>query len=463
MERKKVCIQGLGFVGFAMSVAVANARDALNDLPLYNVVGIDLPNEEGNEKVTKINEGSFPISCNDESLKAAYQNCLENGNLKASTNNEEFNDADIVIVDINLDVLIKGEDSEVDFSNLEGAIKTVSERIKSDTLVIIETTVPPGTTENIIYPILKNSFTKRYGIEYKPIVAHSYERVMPGPNYLSSITNFWRVYAGIDKYSSKKCREFLTTIINTKDFEMNELSSTTASELSKVLENSYRAANIAFIQEWGLFSQSIGINIFEVIEAIKIRPTHSNIRKPGIGVGGYCLTKDPLMGFVSSNQIFNKSSTSFPITSKSVEINSLMPRNTFDMCVNSLNCISSSTRVLILGISYRDQVGDTRYSASIQLARMFLEKNIKINTHDPMVLSSVPKEIGFLNKLPHPSGYDAIIFTVSHLYYKELNLPAWLKDYKGIIIDSNNVLKAEDINNLTNMDLSIKVIGRGDL
>ena len=118
---------------------------------------------------------------------------------------------------------------------------------------------------------------------------------MPGKNYFDSIVNYWRVYAGIDDESAKKCEKFLKKIINTKDYPLTRLSDTTSSETAKVLENSYRAANIAFIEEWGRFAEDIGIDIFEIIESIRMRPTHSNIRQPGFGVGGYCLTKDPIL------------------------------------------------------------------------------------------------------------------------------------------------------------------------
>ena len=461
--KQKVCIQGLGFVGFAMAIAVANARDPKSNLPLYDVMGVDLPTDEGQKKIEDINNGNFPINCNDEELKTAYKECLKEGNFKASVNPDDFQDADVVIIDINLDVSIKGKHSEVNFSPLEKAINTLGLKINKNTLVIVETTVPPGTTERIIYPILKKRLSDRFNNKCIPKLAHSYERVMPGPEYLSSIINFWRVYSGINKESSEECKKFLSTIINTRDYALTELSSTTASELSKVIENSYRAANIAFIHEWGVFAEEIGVNIFEVINAIKIRPTHSNIKRPGLGVGGYCLTKDPLMGFVSSNQLFKKPDLDFPLTEQSVYINSYMPRHTLDTTIDNIREISSATKILILGLTYRDQVGDTRYSASIELARMFRERKIRINTHDPMVNEIVPSELSFLKELPNPSEYEAIIFTVAHIYYKNLILEEWLKNYEGLIVDSNNVLNEKNIINLSKMNMSLKIIGRGDL
>ena len=121
---------------------------------------------------------------------------------------------------------------------------------------------------------------------------------MPGKNYLDSLINAQRVYAGLNKRSESSCKKFFSKIINTKKYPLQKLNSIEECETAKLLENSYRAINIAFIEEWGIFAENIGVNLFEVLNAIKIRPTHSNIRKPGLGVGGYCLTKDPLMGYV---------------------------------------------------------------------------------------------------------------------------------------------------------------------
>ena len=128
---------------------------------------------------------------------------------------------------------------------------------------------------------------------------------MPGPDYLDSIINNWRVFSGHSSKSANLCESFLSTIIDTNKYPLTKLSSITSSELSKIMENSYRAVNIAFIEEWARFSEKIGANTFEIINAIRKRPTHNNIRQPGFGVGGYCLTKDPFFASLSARQLFN--------------------------------------------------------------------------------------------------------------------------------------------------------------
>ena len=161
-------------------------------------------------------------------------------------------------------------------------------------LVILETTVPPGTCERVVAPELAAALQRR-GLQRDAfLLAHSYERVMPGEDYLASITHFWRVYAGHTPEAADACERFLAQVINVDEYPLTRLASTTASEIAKVMENSYRATNIAFIEEWARFAEAVGVDLFGVINAIRVRPTHSNIRQPGFGVGGYCLTKDLL-------------------------------------------------------------------------------------------------------------------------------------------------------------------------
>ncbi len=456
---KTVVIQGLGFVGLAMSVAVASAKDKKNR-NIYRVIGLELPNKLGMKKVSDINAGNFPIKSTDKTLEKAFEECVKIGNLSASTNPEVISEADYIIVDINLDVDTSKERGSIDFSGFKNAIKTISKHIKNDALLIIETTVPPGTTEKIVYPIIKNEFLKKYPNNTSPLVAYSYERVMPGPNYFNSIKNFWRVYAGIDAISSIKCRDFLESIINTDKYELRDVKNTTASETAKIMENSFRALNIAFIDEWSKFAEIAKIDLFDVISAIRVRPTHRNIMNPGLGVGGYCLTKDPLMGMISLDQIYNKKSD-FPLSKMSIDINKNMPNNTLKLVERNLQ--NFDKKILVLGITYLEDVGDIRFSASEQLINLLLEKDLQVDCYDPMINYSTCKGVNVLKNLPKAFDYSAIILTVKHSKFKELNFQDWLKNFPGILIDSNNILSKMELDNLKNSGIKVKAIGRGYL
>ena len=160
------------------------------------------------------------------------------------------------------------------------AISTIGMKCKEEVL-ISETTVPPGTVK-ILYIQFYKKFKER-GLSTNLLkVAHSYERVMPGPDYINSIRNYPRVYSGINEKSANAAESFLKTIIDTSICELTRLESTTATEMAKVLENSYRASNIAFAVEWSRFAEEAGVNLWEVVNAIRVRKTHSNLMYPGI-------------------------------------------------------------------------------------------------------------------------------------------------------------------------------------
>src|SRR5205085_2799389 len=143
--------------------------------------------------------------------------------------------------------------------------------------------VPPGTSGKIVKPLLEESLEKR-GLPIDQLKeGHSYERVMPGPKYVDSIQNFYRVFSGVDEKSAAAAEAFLRTVIRTDEYPLTRLGNTHATEMAKVLENSYRAMNIAFMVEWSRFAEEAGVDIYEVVNAIRMRPTHKNIMLPGLG------------------------------------------------------------------------------------------------------------------------------------------------------------------------------------
>ena len=157
---KKVFIQGLGFVGSAMVTAVAASKDSENK-PRYKVIGVDLNNEVGNERAISINKGIFPLPTSDERLRKTLLQCQKEGNIEATTEQNRFNEADIIVVDIPLDIPFLEEKPILKFEKFEEAIRNLGSQVKKDTLIIIETTVPPGTCEKIVIPALEEELKKR--------------------------------------------------------------------------------------------------------------------------------------------------------------------------------------------------------------------------------------------------------------------------------------------------------------
>ena len=421
----KVCVQGLGFVGAAMATAVATAR-SLNEEPLFEVIGIDLPSSSGQARIDAINSGRFPFRTIDRDLQKATWEAFERGNLRATSEPSEFANASIVIVDVDLSIRFTDENPSLQLENFQKAIQTIGQFISEDTLVLIESTVPPGTCEKIVLPILQEKFLGRGFNPAEVLLAHSYERVMPGPDYLRSLTHMWRVFAATSEPASARCREFLSSVVHTDEFPLTELSTTTASETAKVLENTYRAINIAFIDEWSGFAEKAGIDLFEVIGAIQQRPTHRNIRYPGLGIGGYCLTKDPAFAPAAARELFGVN-CSFPFVSQYLATAQSMPLHAVNRFLELLDDQIQQPKVLLCGLAYRPGVSDTRYSPSETVYDYLIQKGADVSVHDPLVEYWKEENLSVPAKLPDPRNFDGIFFAVPHQEYKTLDLENFLQ------------------------------------
>lgn len=459
-KRKTVCVQGLGFVGAAMSVAIASARDSKGK-PIYNVIGIDMPGEAGYKKVASINEGVFPFENSDKNLEKKLKEASETVNLLATTDKENFRMADIVVVDINLDVKYHEDGCPyLDLSLFEDAMRSIGSRIKEHALILVETTVPPGTCERVIKPIITDEFNKR-GLKGSPHIAHSYERVMPGNNYLDSIVNYWRVYSGIDEESADICKKFLKSVIRTDEYPLTRLKNTTSTETAKVLENSYRATTIAFMEEWGRFAEAVDVDMFEIVDAIRMRPTHSNMRQPGFGVGGYCLTKDPYFAMLASYKLFKRDDLEFPFSTMAVRYNNKMPIVSVDY-IDALLGGLKSKKILLLGISYRQDVGDTRYSPSEIFAKEVIKRGGILTYEDPLVAKWTEMDVDIPTDIPPFNNYDAVVFAVQHKQYENIDFTQIQSNKKILIFDANRVLTDSQIEAInTNSSLYFESIGRG--
>jgi UDP-N-acetyl-D-glucosamine dehydrogenase len=464
--KKVVVVQGLGFVGSVMGLVVANALTEE-----YAVIGIDLPTPQSYWKIRSINEGTFPVIASDPKIEIYYQNALKKKNYFATFDAHAYSKADIVVVDINLDV--KKQSSEkndlegytVDLTPFKKAIEAIGTNCKEDVLVLVETTVPPGTSQKIVRPILEESLSKRGLAIDKFKVGHSYERVMPGPKYIDSIQNFFRVFAGTDEKSSEAVEKFLRTVIRTDEYPLTRLGNTNATEMAKVLENSYRAMNIAFMVEWSRFAEEAGVDIYEVVNAIRMRPTHKNIMLPGLGVGGYCLTKDPLLASWARMNLFG-SDDKLHQSEKGVHINDKMPLYAFEFLQSQYKTVFKDKKVLLLGVSYLNDVGDTRYTPVEGFYEQLEIEGCNITLHDPHVKYWEEKDVWPEHDLTEvlSKPYDIVVITTGHKDYR--NNPELIDKINSMpacwVYDTIGVLTNEEIKMLSKKHI-VKVIGRGDL
>jgi nucleotide sugar dehydrogenase len=460
-ERPVVCIQGLGFVGAAMAVAVAMARRPDGN-PWFNVVGVDLPTTDGMNRISAVNNGAFPFKCADDRLEKELRKAVDAGNLVATDDPKSFSLATVIIVDIHLDVSHDGGKPLVNFDGFKNAIRTIGQYARPGCLIIIETTVPPGTCEKIVAPELRAAMRERGLDDDSLLLAHSYERVMPGKNYLDSIVDFWRVFAGFTREAADACENFLSKIINVDKYPLSRLSSVTSSEMGKILENSYRAVNIAFMEEWGRFAEVAGVDIFEVVEAIRKRPTHCNIRTPGFGVGGYCLTKDPLFSLIAARDLFKSPDLEFPFSTAAVRINNSMPLVSLNKLKSALRGTLKGKKILLLGITYLQDVGDTRYSPSQTFVETARQEGADITCHDPLIEYWPELNEAVLTEIPPVNGFDAIVFAVPHDQYRNIAFRDWISNNKVVILDTFNILTLQQRKDLKAIGCKVIYIGRGE-
>lgn len=200
LGRKIVAVQGLGFVGCVMATVVADATDE-DGKPIYFVHGHQRASQRSYWKVPVINSGIPPVNSSDPEVpKIFHRTVIEKKNFRATSEESVYGLVDIVVVDIQLDATKPAfgdaEQGYCDITAFREGIRTLGKYIQPECLVLVETTVPPGTCEKVVKPILEEEFTKRgIDIEKKPpLIAHSYERVMPGAHYVASIRDFWRVF-----------------------------------------------------------------------------------------------------------------------------------------------------------------------------------------------------------------------------------------------------------------------------
>ncbi len=493
-----VVVMGLGFVGVVMAAIVADTEDENGNASKF-VIGCQRPSKRSYWKIPVLNRGVSSVKADDPEVdELIHRTVKEKHTLMATYNSDCIKLADTVVVDVQCD-FIKNDlgnmkTGKADIAALEATIKTIGERMRPECLVLIETTVAPGTTEFIAWPILKKSFRKR-GINSVPLLSHSFERVMPGKEYVSSIRDFWRVCSGCDEEAKIRVEKFLHEVLNTKEFPLTVMDRPIESETTKIVENSYRASILAFVDEWSLFAERNGVDLTKVIKAIKMRPTHSNIMFPGPGIGGYCLPKDGGLGYWAYKHIlaFDDGDELFKITPTAIDINDTRALHVAELTRDALRNIDkyiSGSEVLICGASYRQDVGDTRYSGSEIVARRIREMGADIKVHDPYVEiwyeleeqdtyydpahswkrffrhQEPLKDIKVQKNLEQAiNGIDALILAVPHEEYLSLN-PEDIVKWAGCpiaIIDCFGILSDEDIKRYFELGCEIKALGRGHI
>ncbi len=492
-----VVVMGVGFVGAVMAAIVADSLDKETGKPNKFVIGCQRPSTRSYWKIPLLNKGQAPVKAEDPEVEPMIARCvLEKKTLVATYNSDCLKLADCVVVDVQCDYTKKDlgnmRTGKAEMSALEATIKTIGEKIPPKCLTLIETTVAPGTTEFVALPIMKKAFAAR-SIDSEPLLAHSFERVMPGRNYVSSIRDFWRVCSACCEEAKERVEKFLRQVLNTEEFPLTVMDRPIESETTKIVENSFRATILAFLNEWSLFSERNGVDLTKVIKAIKVRPTHSNMIFPGPGIGGYCLPKDGGLGHWAYKHILGFNDDIFKMTTMAIDINDTRGLHVATLTRDALRNMGrqiAGASILLCGASYRQDVADTRYSGSEVVVRRLTEMGAEMRVHDPYLEHWY--ELEKQDSYPAPGhslarffrnqddldktrvqhdlaavlkGAKGIILAVPHAPYLQLE-PEKIVEWAGAplaVIDCFGILDDEKIRRYFELGCEVKALGRGHI
>jgi len=495
--KEVVVVMGVGFVGAVMAAIIADTVDKKTGKPSKFVIGCQRPSPRSYWKIPMLNKGESPVKAEDPEVDPMISRCVKDKKTLIGTYNSDCLElADCVVIDVQCDYLKKElgnlHTGSTDMAALEATMKTIGQRIQPNCLTLIETTVAPGTTEFVAWPIMKKAFQAR-GIKTEPLLAHSFERVMPGKQYVASIRDFWRVCSGCNAEARSRVEKFLREVLNTEEFPLTVMDRPIESETTKIVENSYRATILAFLNEWSIFSERNGVDLIKVIKAIKMRPTHNNMIFPGPGIGGYCLPKDGGLGYWAYKHILGFEDDIFKMSTMAIDINDTRGLHVATLTRDALRNMGkyiAGAKVLLCGASYRQDVADTRYSGSEIVTRKLTEMGAEMSVHDPYLehwyeleqqdtypavghswarffrnqtnLQDIRVQSDLQKAL---KGAEVVILAVPHEPYLKLNPDDIVKWAGGplAVIDCFGILSDDNIKRYFELGCEVKALGRGHI
>jgi UDP-N-acetyl-D-glucosamine dehydrogenase len=356
-QQARVCVVGQGYVGVTVAAAAARAG--------FRVDGVD--NDAA--RIGELHSGQ-PVA----GVRVAdFELALETGRLQFGTDPAVVASADVVLVCVPTPVV----DGRPDLSAVEDAGRDVAPHLRAGSLVVLESTTYPGTTERVLRPLLE-AHGLRAGADF--LLAYSPERVNPGDDKYG-MADIPRIVGGLTKESTRDAADFYGQLVD----QVHVVSSCRAAELAKLLENTFRMVNIALVNELAVLSAEQGIDLWEVIDAAATKPFGFMPFFPGPGVGGHCIPLDPTY---LSWQARRDTGRPLRLVETAHDVNGQMPAYVVSRVTEALSVRGTTlngARVLAIGVTFKPNVGDIRESAAVEVLDQLRKKGARVAFHDPFV------------------------------------------------------------------------------
>ncbi|HMN15402.1 MAG TPA: nucleotide sugar dehydrogenase [Bellilinea sp.] len=390
----RLAVIGLGYVGLPVACQYADAG--------FEVLGI----EHRADRVEIINSGVSPIEGEEPGLKELVERVISSGKMRATTNYQELFDIDVILIAVETPV---DRTNQPRYQALRSAVCSLGPVLKEGAMVIVESTIAPGTMTDVVLPLLEESSGKKVNQDF--FLGNCPERVMPG-KLLLNLKNLSRVLGGMSPETANTMQLLYKQVING---ELDVTDCITA-ELVKTVENTYRDVQIAFANEVALICEAVGGDVWKVRDLVNKTP-YRQMHLPGAGVGGHCIPKDPLL---LAYGVRDKE-VSLRLIPAARTVNNAMPMHIVDLLADGFSEVGKTlhgTRILVLGYSYLEDSDDTRNSPSEVLVRALKDQGAQVIVHDPFV----SQYTGDL--YAKASGCDAAVLMVKHKQYSQIDLNA---------------------------------------
>jgi len=454
---KKIGVVGMGYVGIPAAVLFADASQ------FDTVLGFQRASSTSGYKIDMLNRGESPLKGKEPGLEDLLKKVVNAGKFRCTSDFSSISKLDAVTLAIQTP-FANPKDLEPDFSALNAGIRNVGRYLQPGMLVVLESTITPGTTNGMAREILENQSGLIAGEDFA--LAHAPERVMVG-RLLRNIREHDRIVGGIDDASTMRAFELYAPVL-TKGRIITMTA--TAAEVTKTAENTFRDLQIAAVNQLALYCEAMGINVYDVrtgIDSLKGEGITRAMLWPGAGVGGHCLTKDTYhlergVKILGNYLDYPEGADSIYVLAR--KVNDFMPKHMFNLTASALERIGKKpekSKIAVLGWAFINDSDDARNPPSELYRDLLLEAGAEVVVHDPHVLSYPGVEIyRDLNEVV--KNADCISIMTGHSEYFELD-PVWMKELTGfknpVIVDGRNVVEPDKF---IDMGFVYKGIGRGD-